>query len=59
MQNITERIKWSEADLTAIEEFYDLPPALLEADRADKDYRSTAYPQAHSLREIRKKGGTP
>ncbi|MFR7743714.1 MAG: methylenetetrahydrofolate reductase C-terminal domain-containing protein [Acutalibacteraceae bacterium] len=32
---------------------------LLEADRADKDYRSTAYPQAHSLREIRKKGGTP
>ena len=29
---------------------------LLEADRADKDYRSTAYPQAHSLREIRKKG---
>lgn len=32
---------------------------LLEEDRADKDYRSTAYPQAHSLREIRKKGGTP
>ena len=32
---------------------------LLEADRADKDYRSTAYPQAHRLREIRKKGGTP
>ena len=42
-------------------EICDLPDRLdlLEADRADKDYRSTAYPQAHSLREIRKKGGTP
>ena len=37
MQNITECIKWSETDLTAIEEFYDLPPALLEADRAALD----------------------
>ena len=32
---------------------------LLDADRADKNYRSTAYPQAHSLRQITKKGGTP
>ena len=30
---------------------------LLDADRADKNYRSTAWPQAHSLRDGMKKGG--